>query len=77
MPGSKAEASLVLLHDYTTGVTTWAIKSAARRAKEAQRYKYFIVWEGDHDYWIYEKAAGPKPQMLVEEVIQPNKENNA
>ncbi len=71
MAGSRSETSLVLLHDYTTGITTWAIKSAARLAKIAQPYKYFIVWETDPDYAGYEKAAGPKPEILVEEVSQP------
>jgi len=68
MPGSKSEASLVLLHNFISGETTWAIKSAARRAKEAVRHKYFIVWEGDPNYQMYLEAAGPKPKMLIEEV---------
>jgi len=70
MAGSKSEATLVLLYDVLEDKATWAIKSAALRAEAARPWQYYVVWDDDPNYSAIAKLAGPKPQVLVEEVSQ-------
>jgi hypothetical protein len=71
MPGSKSEVTLVLLYDGQEDTASWAIKSAAILAARAYPHRWTIIWDNYEEYEYISKMAGEKPQMLVEETVQP------
>ena len=69
MPGSKTLVSVVLFFDHEQQKAEWKIKSEALRLE--QTYSHMsIIDSGDMEYEYYAKIAGPKPEVIVEEVAQ-------
>ena len=69
MSGSKSLVSVVLFFDHEQQKAEWKIKSEALRLE--QMYSHVeIVGEHDMEYEYYSKLAGPKPEVLVEEVSE-------
>ena len=73
MAGSKSLVSVVLFFDHEHQKAEWKIKSEALRLE--QMYSHVeVVGENAMEYEYYSKMAGPKPQILVEEVAQVKQE---
>lgn len=70
MPGSKTLAVFHLVYDCINDKAYWSLWSAARVISEAQPYRWEIVDPDSPNYEVVSKMAGPKPEVLVEEVVQ-------
>ena len=76
MAGSKTLVPLDLVYNSRDDVAGWYIRSVARVLENSRPYLE-IISEDMPNYQAIAKLAGPKPEKLVEEVSQPNKEKNA
>ena len=75
MSGSKSLVSVVLFFDHEQQKAEWKIKSEALRLEQMHSHVE-IVGEHDMEYEYYAKLAGPKPEVLVEEVSETKQGDN-
>ena len=75
MPGSKSLVSVVLFFDHEQQKAEWKIKSEALRLE--QMYSHVeVIEEHAMEYEYYAAKAGPKPEVLVEEVSETKQGDN-
>lgn len=71
MPGSKTVADLELIYDALYDKAYWVLRSVSRTLENSQSHRWEVIEEGFSNYEVVSKLAGPKPVVLVEEVVQP------
>lgn len=76
MAGSKTAVNFHLLYDALNDAAYWAINSDCTKLELAQPQRWSVVGEDQHNYSILVAMAGPKPEVLVEEITQPTRKDN-
>lgn len=69
MAGSKAAITPALIYDALNDQAHWVYRSVANRLEEAQPHRWEVIDEYMINYDAVSKLAGPKPAVLVEEVV--------
>lgn len=75
MAGSKTPVTFILAYNWATDEAKWVTKSELFRMEGADLHWCEIYQDEDDGYEIISKLAGKKPEVFIEEVIQPRKDN--
>lgn len=76
MAGSKAVVTFYLLYDALNDAAYWALNSDCTKLELAQPQRWSVIEVGQENYEVISKMAGPKPEVLVEEVTQHTRKDN-
>lgn len=75
MAGSKTKIEFELIYDALNDKGYWVLRSDAVKLESVQPHRWEVIEEHMDNFEAVSKLAGPKPDVLVEEVVLTRKDN--